>query len=222
MITVLIADDHAAIRTGLRMILSNAENIEVIGEAADGHAALQNAQALHPDVILMDLQMPNFDGIAATKELAQRGMNVLVLTTYDHDEYVFGAVRAGAAGFLLKTAEAAEIIAAIQRVAAGQGSIAPEISRRIFTAVAQGQHQDAVDQTPMRSATSLEEYGLTERELEVLTHIGLGDSNKQIARELGIALGTTKTHVSHVLAKLATDSRTQAALIARDAGLVRG
>ncbi|HEY4557021.1 MAG TPA: response regulator transcription factor [Enteractinococcus sp.] len=214
MIRVLIADDHAAIRAGLRMILDNADNIEVVAEAADGHAALHNAHALQPDVILMDLQMPNLDGIAATRQLAAAGMNVLVLTTYDHDDYVFGAVRAGAAGFLLKTAEAAEILQAIQRVAAGQGAIAPEVSRRIFAAIA----NDPTTETSPPATGSLQD--LTEREIEVLTQIGYGSSNKQIARHLGITIGTTKTHVSHILEKLGIDSRTQAALVARDAGLL--
>jgi len=214
MIRVLIADDHAAIRAGLRMILDNADNIEVVAEAADGHAALHNAHALQPDVILMDLQMPNLDGIAATRQLAAAGMNVLVLTTYDHDDYVFGAVRAGAAGFLLKTAEAAEILQAIQRVAAGQGAIAPEVSRRIFAAIA----NDSTTETSPPATGSLQD--LTEREIQVLTQIGYGSSNKQIARHLGITIGTTKTHVSHILEKLGIDSRTQAALVARDAGLL--
>lgn len=214
MIRVLIADDHAAIRAGLRMILDNADNIEVVAEAADGHAALHNAHALQPDVILMDLQMPNLDGIAATRQLAAAGMNVLVLTTYDHDDYVFGAVRAGAAGFLLKTAEAAEILQAIQRVAAGEGAIAPEVSRRIFAAIA----NDPTTETSPPATGSLQD--LTEREIEVLTQIGYGSSNKQIARHLGITIGTTKTHVSHILEKLGIDSRTQAALVARDAGLL--
>lgn len=214
MIRVLIADDHAAIRAGLRMILDNADNIEVVAEAADGHAALHNAHALQPDVILMDLQMPNLDGIAATRQLAAAGMNVLVLTTYDHDDYVFGAVRAGAAGFLLKTAEAAEILQAIQRVAAGEGAIAPEVSRRIFAAIA----NDSTTETSPPATGSLQD--LTEREIQVLTQIGYGSSNKQIARHLGITIGTTKTHVSHILEKLGIDSRTQAALVARDAGLL--
>ena len=214
MIRVLIADDHAAIRAGLRMILDNADNIEVVAEAADGHAALHNAHALQPDVILMDLQMPNLDGIAATRQLAAAGMNVLVLTTYDHDDYVFGAVRAGAAGFLLKTAEAAEILQAIQRVAAGQGAIAPEVSRRIFAAIA----NDPTTETSPPATGSLQD--LTEREIEVLTQIGYGSSNKQIARQLGITIGTTKTRVSHMLEKIGIDSRTQAALVARDARLL--
>src|SRR5690625_967567 len=214
MIRVLIADDHAAIRAGLRMILDNADNIEVVAEAADGHSALHNAHALQPDVILMDLQMPNLDGIAATRQLAAAGMNVLVLTTYDHDDYVFGAVRARAAGFLLKTAEAAEILQAIQRVAAGQGAIAPEVSRRIFAAIA----NDSTTETSPPATGSLQD--LTEREIQVLTQIGYGSSNKQIARHLGITIGTTKTHVSHILEKLGIDSRTQAALVARDAGLL--
>ena len=214
MIRVLIADDHAAIRAGLRMMLTAAEDIDVVGEAADGQAALHNALAVRPDVVLMDLQMPNVDGIEATRQLAAEGINVLVLTTYDHDDYVFGAVRAGAAGFLLKTAEAAEIIRAIQRVAAGQGSIAPEVSRRLLAAVAE------TSTTDDPQVTRSEDLGLTERELDVLTHIGHGHTNKAIAKRLGITIGTTKSHVSHILDKLGVESRTQAAIVARDAGLL--
>jgi len=214
MIRVLIADDHAAIRAGLRMMLTAAEDIDVVGEAADGQAALHNALAVRPDVVLMDLQMPNVDGIEATRQLAAHGINVLVLTTYDHDDYVFGAVRAGAAGFLLKTAEAADIIGAIQRVAAGQGSIAPEVSRRLLAAVAETSTTDAPQ------VTRSEDLGLTERELDVLTHIGHGHTNKAIAKRLGITIGTTKSHVSHILDKLGVESRTQAAIVARDAGLL--
>lgn len=139
---------------------------------------------------------------------------MLVLTTYDHDDYVFGAVRAGAAGFLLKTAEAAEIIRAIQRVAAGQGSIAPEVSRRLLAAVAE------TSTTDDPQVTRSEDLGLTERELDVLTHIGHGHTNKAIAKRLGITIGTTKSHVSHILDKLGVESRTQAAIVARDAGLL--
>lgn len=214
MIRVLIADDHAAIRAGLRMMLTAAEDIDVVGEAADGQAALHNALAVRPDVVLMDLQMPNVDGIEATRQLAAEGINVLVLTTYDHDDYVFGAVRAGAAGFLLKTAEAADIIGAIQRVAAGQGSIAPEVSRRLLAAVAE------TFTTNDPQVTRSDDLGLTERELDVLTHIGHGHTNKAIAKRLGITIGTTKSHVSHILDKLGVESRTQAAIVARDAGLL--
>ena len=214
MIRVLIADDHAAIRAGLRMMLTAADDIDVVGEAADGQAALHNALAVRPDVVLMDLQMPNVDGIEATRQMAAHGINVLVLTTYDHDDYVFGAVRAGAAGFLLKTAEAADIIRAIQRVAAGQGSIAPEVSRRLLAAVA----ETLTTNDPQ--VTRSDDLGLTERELDVLTHIGHGHTNKAIAKRLGITIGTTKSHVSHILDKLGVESRTQAAIVARDAGLL--
>ncbi|GAA2043328.1 response regulator transcription factor [Yaniella flava] len=218
MISVLIADDHSAIRAGLRMIMANSENIEIVAEASDGRAAMQNAHALKPDVILMDLQMPNVDGIAATRELADHGMNVLVLTTYDHDDYVFGAIEAGAAGFLLKTAEASDIVNAIERVAAGQGAVAPEVGRRLFAVLSEPGARSS-QQRPAEKV-SLTECGLTEREIQVLTEIGHGSTNKAIAREFGITVGTAKTHVSHILDKLEIDSRTQAALIARDAGLL--
>lgn len=218
MTRVLIADDHAAIRAGLRMILTHAQGIDVVGEAADGQVVLEQATTLRPDVILMDLHMPHVDGVEATRQLAAQGMNVLVLTTYDHDDYVFGAVRAGAAGFLLKTAEAADIIQAIHRVAAGEGAIAPEVSRRIFAAVAAADSLSSTASSTNKLA--LDARDLTEREMQVLTHLGHGHSNKAIARRLGITIGTTKTHVSHILEKLGLESRTQAAIIARDLGLL--
>lgn len=211
MIRVLLADDHAAIRAGLRMILDHADGVEVVGEAADGEAAIRNARALEPDVVLMDMRMPGTDGAAATTVLAAEGVRVLVLTTYDEDEVVFAAIRAGADGFLLKTASAPEILEAIRRVAAGEGVVAPQVTRRVLRAVA--------EQEPPRAGEQVTAAGLTERETEILAEIGRGASNTDIARRLGITLGTTKSHVSRVLMKLDVESRTQAALLARDAGL---
>jgi DNA-binding NarL/FixJ family response regulator len=137
MITVLLADDHAAIRAGLRMMISTAEDIEVVGEAAEGRAAVTNARALRPDVVVMDVRMPGVDGVEATAQIVSEGLSqVLVLTTFDVDEVVFGALEVGAAGFLLKTAEPEAIIAAIRAVAAGDGVVAPEVTRRVLAAVA--------------------------------------------------------------------------------------
>ena len=137
MIRVLLADDHAAIRAGLRMLLATAGDIEVVGEAADGATAVANARALRPDVVLMDVRMPGTDGVTATRQVVEEGLaDVLVLTTFDLDEYVFGALRAGAAGFLLKSAEANDLVDAVRHVAAGDGVVAPEVTRRVLAELA--------------------------------------------------------------------------------------
>jgi DNA-binding NarL/FixJ family response regulator len=220
MTTVLLADDHAAIRAGLRMMLSVADDVEVVGEAADGRAAVLNARAMRPDVVLMDMRMPGMDGIESTRILAAEGFSVIALTTYNEDEVVFGALRAGAVGFLLKTTEPADLLAAVRRVAAGEGALAPEVTRQVLSTVSAGLRPPtgALDPVTDRRA-AIHDAGLTDREIEVLAEIGQGSSNTTIARRLGISLGTTKTHVSRVLAKLGIESRTQAALVARDAGL---
>lgn len=212
-VRVLLADDHAAIRTGLRFMLEAAGDIEVVGEAADGAAAVTNARALRPDVVLMDLRMPGTDGIEATRQIADEGLaQVLVLTTYDLDEYVFGALRAGAAGFLLKTVEEAALVNAVRRVAVGEGVIAPEVTRRLLDAFV------AVE--PVTEPEAPAWLGeLSTREREVLTFLARGMSNAQICRELVISQGTTKSHVSSILAKLGCTSRLQAGILAREAGL---
>ncbi|GGR55535.1 DNA-binding NarL/FixJ family response regulator [Nocardioides luteus] len=215
MIRVLLADDHAAIRAGLRMLLATAGDIEVVGEAADGAAAVANARALRPDVVLMDVRMPGTDGVTATRQVVAEGLaDVLVLTTFDLDEYVFGALRAGAAGFLLKSAEADALVDAVRHVAAGDGVVAPEVTRRVLTALASGpeRHEN-------RPGTGLPP-DLTPREIDVLTALGQGLSNADIADRLVISEATTKTHVSRVLAKLDVKSRVQAAIVARESGLV--
>ncbi|RZQ63081.1 response regulator [Amycolatopsis suaedae] len=211
-IRVLVADDHGAIRAGLVMILDNAEGIEVIGEAADGATAIRQARALKPDVTLMDVRMPGMDGIAATRELTGAGLGqVLVLTTFDLDEYVYAALRAGAAGFLLKSVEAAKLVEAVRLVAAGEGVLAPQITRKLISAFA-----SAPERETTRPA-GLDE--LTGREREVLACIGQGLSNAQIATRLFIGETTVKTHVSRVLTKLDLRSRVQAAILAQEAGL---
>ncbi|WP_152192481.1 response regulator [Georgenia satyanarayanai] len=210
-IRVIVADDHAAIRSGLRLILESADDVTVVAEAADGTSAVTNARALRPDVVLMDVRMPGTDGIAATRTVVADGLaDVLVLTTFDLDEYVFGALRAGAAGFLLKTVDAATLLDAVRRVAAGEGVVAPEVTRRLLHAFAG---------TPEPAAPPADVSSLTEREREVLTGLGQGLSNAGLATSLRISEATAKTHVSRVLAKLGCTSRVQAAIRAREAGL---
>jgi len=217
MIRVLLADDHAAIRAGLRMLLATAGDIEVVGEAADGATAVANARALRPDVVLMDVRMPGTDGVTATRQVVEEGLaDVLVLTTFDLDEYVFGALRAGAAGFLLKSAEASDLVDAVRHVAAGDGVVAPEVTRRVLAELAGAPDRSVPAST---AAVPLPE-DLTPRERDVLAALGQGLSNAEIAQRLVISEATTKTHVSRVLAKLGVASRAQAAIVAREAGIV--
>lgn len=238
LITVVLADDHSSIRAGLRLLLETAEGIEVIGEAADGAAAVHQVSALRPDVVLMDARMPGVDGIAATRRIvAESETQVLMLTTFDLDEVVFGALRAGAAGFLLKSVEPAQLIDAIRRVAAGDGVLAPEVTRKLLREFADGEAAGAGVEVglassgngsargpasaPSSSDPGSEELSedLTPRELDVLAALGRGLSNAAIAQELYVSLATVKTHVSSILAKQQLSSRMQAAILAREAGL---
>ncbi|RAY13924.1 DNA-binding response regulator [Actinomadura craniellae] len=209
MIRVLVADDQSAVRAGLVLILGAAPGIEVAGEAADGVQAVALARDLRPDVVLMDVRMPRLDGISATRELAGVA-DVLVLTTFDTDEYVFGALRAGAAGFLLKDVDADRLIEAVRTVAAGEGIIAPAVTRRLIDAFAAG---------PREPAGPPPDPGeLTPRERQVFACLGEGLSNGEIAARLDMAETTAKTHVSRILAKLGLRSRVQAAILARELG----
>ncbi|GIE82212.1 DNA-binding response regulator [Actinoplanes philippinensis] len=211
-IRVLVADDHAAIRAGMRLMLEQADDIEVVGEAADGAVAVRQTAALRPDVVLMDIRMPGTDGIRATREITTSGLaDVLILTTFDLDDYLFGALRAGAAGFLLKSVEPATLVEAVRRVAAGDGFLAPEVTRRLLTAFVTAAPR------PAQPPPSLNE--LTGRERDVLAALGRGLSNADLAADLSITEATAKTHVSRVLAKLGCTSRVQAAILAREAGL---
>ncbi|MBF0671731.1 MAG: response regulator transcription factor [Salinibacterium sp.] len=213
MISVLLADDHAAIRSGLRLLLQNADDITVVGEAGDGATAISNARALRPDVVLMDIRMPGVDGIAATRAIRGEGLaEVLVLTTFGHDDVVFDALRAGAAGFLLKTVGGPQLIDAVRRVATGEGVLAPEVTRGLLDAFARTAEPEA-------SAAPAWLETLTAREIDVLRGLAQGRSNAEIARELHISTATAKTHVSRVLAKLDCSTRMQAAILAREAGL---
>ncbi len=210
--TVLIADDHGMIREGLRMILET-HDIEVVGEAADGAIAVRNAASLRPDVVLMDLRMPGMDGVAATEAIVRDGSaEVLVLTSFDEDELVFAAIRAGAAGFLLKTTEALPLVHAVRAVAAGEGVLDPRVTRRALAALAASDESDTKEAPGWRDA-------LTSREREVLQAVRQGHSNASIATALGISIPTVKTHVSGILVKLNAESRAHAAALARDVSL---
>ncbi|GAB4069790.1 response regulator transcription factor [Angustibacter speluncae] len=210
-VSVVLADDHAAIRTGLRLILEGA-GIRVVGEASDGAVAVRQARALRPDVVLMDLRMPGTDGVAATRAVVEEGLaEVLVLTSYDLDDLVRGALRAGAAGFLLKSVEPDALVDAVHAVARGDGVLAPEVTRRVL--------RDLVAAAGPDDAPAPDQDDLTGREREVLAGLGRGWSNAELADRLGISETTAKTHVSRVLAKTGTRTRMQAAVLARSRGL---
>ena len=214
-VRVLVADDHGAIRVGLRLILEAAEGVDVVGEAADGATAVRQAAALRPDVVLMDVRMPGVDGIAAAQQIVRAGHGaVLVLTTFDLDDYVFGALRAGAGGFLLKTVDPAALVDAVRRIAAGESVLAPEVTRRVLDEFVQ------LDRGRPAVATAGRLAVLTARELDILALVAEGLSNRQIADRLTISVATAKTHVSRLLGKLGLDSRLQAAILAREEGLV--
>ena len=205
MIKVLICDDHAVVRQGLRTYLELQEDIEVVGEAADGQAAIDVAGRTAPDVILLDLAMPDRDGLGALPQLKDLG-RVIVLTSFGEDDRLFAALRGGAVGFLLKDTEPAELARAIRAAHAGQSPLSPAVAARVIDQLGQAGRPRAIDQ-------------LTPREREVLRLLADGLSNKRIALELGVAEKTVKTHVGHVLAKLELSDRTQAALYAVREGL---
>lgn len=206
---VLIADDHGMIREGLRLMLES-HGLVVVGEAADGASAIRNAAALKPDVVLMDLRMPVIDGVAATQEIVTAGhAQVLVLTSFDEDQLVLGAIRAGAAGFLLKTTEALPLVEAVRRVAAGEGVLDPRVTRRALAVLAEA------PELPDAAAALPGLDSLTARELEVFETLRSGRSNAAIAATLGITVPTVKTHISSILVKLGAENRTHAVALAR-------
>lgn len=214
-LSVLIVDDQALVRAGFRMILDAEEGIEVAGEAADGREAVDEARRLRPDVVLMDVRMPDVDGIEATRRLMADGgveAKVVMLTTFDMDEYVYDALRAGASGFLLKDVPPEQLVAGIRAVAGGDALLAPSVTKRVI---------EEFVRRPPRSAQALpaELAELTARELEVLKLIARGLSNAEIAKELFVSETTVKTHVAHVLTKLGLRDRVQAVVLAYESGL---
>jgi DNA-binding NarL/FixJ family response regulator len=204
-IRVVLADDHAVVRQGLRTFLDLQDDIEVVAEASDGVEAVDAAERLDPDVVLLDLVMPRLDGLGALKQLRSGRARIIVLTSFGDDDKLFSALRGGAAGYLLKDVQPADLVRAIRSAHAGESPLSPAIATRVVEEVAQGAVSAHDDLTP--------------RELDVLTLIARGRSNKVIARELGVAEKTVKTHVSHILAKLGVSDRTQAALYAVKQGL---
>ncbi|MEY9904891.1 DNA-binding NarL/FixJ family response regulator [Catenulispora sp. MAP12-49] len=223
-ITVLVADDQALVRAGFAGIVAMADGFEVVAQACDGAQAVAAARAVCPDVVLMDVRMPGMDGLEATRLITAAGPSrVLILTTFDLDDYVFGALRAGASGFLLKDTPPEGLLAAIEVVASGEALLAPTATRRLIQAFAR-QSQAAVADSGMADSAVAPAQArlrglLTARELEVLTLIAAGLTNTEIAERLSVSTGTVKTHISHLLAKLGARDRVQLVIQAFRAGL---
>lgn len=211
-IKVVVADDQELVRTGFEMILGAEEDISVVGVAEDGDIALVRAVELGPDVMLMDVQMPRMDGIEATRRVVQQvpGCRVLILTTFDDDDYLFAALQAGASGFMLKNCPPADLVAAIRVVAQGHSLLAPEVTQRVIAR--------STEREPGPRPPGFDD--LTERELDVLTAMGRGFSNSEIAAELFVSETTVKSHVSRVLMKLGVRDRVQAVILVHESGLM--
>jgi DNA-binding NarL/FixJ family response regulator len=216
MIRVLVADDQVLVRAGFRALLDSQEDIDVVGEAADGDEAARLARTLRPDVVLMDIRMPGMDGLEATRVIAAdrdlEAVRIVILTTFDLDEYVFEALRVGASGFLVKNTEPAELIHAVRSVAAGDALLSPGVTKRL---VAQFARQAKKPQT------TPELDALTDREREVMALVGEGLSNEEIAQRLVVSPATAKTHVSRTMVKLGARDRAQLVVFAYESGLVR-
>ncbi len=217
--TVLLVDDQPLLRVGFRMVLDSQDDLSVVGEAGNGEEAVRLTAELDPDVVLMDVRMPEMDGIEATRRIVDSGSRsrVLMLTTFDLDEYAFTALRAGASGFLLKDVPPADLLSGIRAVAAGDSVVAPSVTRRLLDAFAH--------QLPLPAATRAERVApladLTARELEVLGELARGHSNAEIAAQLVLSEATVKSHVGHILAKLGLRDRVQVVVFAYEIGLVQ-
>ncbi len=214
-IRVLLADDQSLIRAGFRMILESQGDIEVVGEAANGEQAADAARRLKPDVVMMDIQMPGGDGLAATRTIAAAPdghSRVIILTTFERDEYVFEALQAGASGFLLKNAPPEQLVEAVRLVASGEALLAPSVTRRVIEQFAR---------RPVEAETSARLDSLTQREREVLVMLARGLSNSELAAHFIVSEGTIKTHVSSLLGKLGLRDRVQAVVLAYETGLVK-
>ena len=216
MIRVVLADDQALLRAGLRVLLDAEDDLEVVGEAEDGVEAIAVVRRLRPDVVVMDIRMPDLDGLAATREIVAdpelAEVHVVVLTTFDHDEYVFEAIRAGATGFLLKDTEPADLLRAVRLAAAGDALMSPTVTRRLIAEFAARPEHRRVDTTALRE--------LTDREREVVALVAGGLSNEEIAAELYISPATARTHVSRAMIKLNARDRAQLVVFAFESGLV--
>jgi DNA-binding NarL/FixJ family response regulator len=216
MITVLLADDQALVRAGFRALLDAQDDIEVVGEASDGAEAARLAARHRPDVVLMDIRMPGLDGLEATRRIvadpALSGVRIVILTTFDLDEYVFAALRVGASGFLVKDTEPVDLLRGIRAVAAGDALLSPGVTRRL---IAEFATRARAPQAPVELA------GLTDREREVMALVGAGLSNDEIAERLVVSPATAKTHVSRTMVKLGARDRAQLVVFAYEAGLVR-
>jgi DNA-binding NarL/FixJ family response regulator len=214
-IRIVVADDHDLVRAGLRLILEGEEDFAVVGEAGDGEAAIFQVERLRPDVVLMDVQMPKVNGLEATRRIAHAAAcdtRVLILTTFEQDEYVFDALRAGASGFLLKNTPPEDLVQAVRIVAAGDALLSPSVTRRVIEEYAQ---------RPAAVKTDVAVQLLTERERDVLGQLATGKSNAEVAVHLYLSESTVKTHVSHLLAKLGLRDRVQAVVFAYESGLTQ-
>lgn len=220
-VRILLVDDQALVRSGFRLILENEDDFEVVGEAGDGAQAIELAADLHPDIVLMDVRMPRMDGVEATRELCRSGANrVLILTTFDLDEYLYAAVRAGASGFLLKDVPPDDLVNAVRTIARGDALIEPRMTRRLLEEFARS------PAPPAGAGTAAEAAGAgvadpTQREVEVFAEMARGLSNAEIAAALYISEATVKTHVAHILTKLGCRDRIQAVVLAYEGGYVQ-